>query len=97
MAGETPTHPEVHKLEGSKELVAQTAYSHFVVGPALDNTFDPPYVGIEVTTDGNVEIVTADGTSVLPAATGRIYPIEIHQLKSNNTAVNTSEIILYRK
>lgn len=79
------------------ELLEQQApYSDATVGPAFDTPFDPPLSGFEVTTAGDVEVVTAGGsTVVIPAATGRIYPILVAQISASNTTVAQADIIGY--
>ena len=93
----SPEHPTVTGNKASRELIGQTSYSDVQKGPTLDNTFDPPFHGIEVLTDGNVQLETKAGQRTLPLSTGRVYPIEIHQVLSTNTTVNASDIMLYAK
>lgn len=91
------THPETRTNKGMSELIGQTSYSDVVKGPTLDKSFDSPYHGIEVLTDGNVQLETAENTRTLPLETSRVYPIEVHQILSANTTVGKADIMLYVK
>lgn len=97
MANETPRHPVTNMSEGARELIGQTSYSDVIKQPTLDSGFSTPFHGIEVLTDGNVELETANGQRVIPLETGRIYPIEIHQVLSGNTTIGATDILLYEK
>lgn len=97
MPNGSPQHPTTTGQKADKELIGQTSYSDVNRQPTLDDTFETPYHGIEVLTDGNVQLQTAEGQRTLPLETSRIYPIEIHQVLSSNTTVGASDIMLYAK
>lgn len=97
MANGEPQHPKTTGQKAGKELIGQTSYSDVNKQPTLDNEFDEPYHGIEVLTDGNVQLETPGGQRTIPLETSRIYPIEILQVLSANTTVGASDIMLYAK
>lgn len=91
-----PEHPSVTAIRANNEIAKQTTYDGFVRGPELNLDLDPPAQAFEVLTDGNIEVTTGRGNQkIFPASKGRIYPIKIIKLFSNNTTVSKSEIILY--
>lgn len=93
-----PRHPSVEQIQANRTIRSQTSYSDFIKGPNFDSTFSEAYDGIEVTTEGNVEVVTGeDNTRILPAKVNRIYPLEVKQIKSANTSISKSEIILWKE
>ncbi len=92
-----PRHPGVSDHRASEELIGQTSYSDVNVGPSFDVGFSENYDGIEVLSDGTVELQTGDGSQVeLDLTAGRIYPIEIQKVVANNTSVAQSDIWLYK-
>jgi len=98
MAEETanPEHPGVTSTKAAKEIVDQTSYSDIIRGPQFDSDLDPNVHGIEVLTDGNVQILTEQGNNrTIPFVTGRIYPIKVQEIVSNNTALSRDDILVY--
>lgn len=92
-----PTHPIVQSRKADDEIIFQTSYSDVISGPTFDTEFEPIFDAIEVISGGIVEIVTAETNRKIPMSTGRIYPIEIHEIRASNTGVNAADILLYRK
>lgn len=96
--GQTAQHPVVEAQNANKTIVDQTSYSDVVVGPQLDQGFDPHYHGIEVKNDGDVRVQTGSGNErTLALVAGRIYPVEIQKVVSQNTTVPQDEIWVYAK
>ena len=93
-----PQHPRVSDGQANRTLISQTAYSDLIKGPSFDSPFSEAYDGLEVTTEGNVEIVTGqDNTRILPAKVNRIYPVTVKEIKATNTSISKSEIILWKE
>jgi len=92
-----PRHPATSRHRADEELIGQSSYSDVWVGPDFDTGFSTSYDGIEVLSDGKVEVQTGAGTEViLDLTAGRIYPIEIQKVLSSGTQVTKKDIWLYQ-
>lgn len=92
-----PRHPATSRHRADEELIGQSSYSDVWVGPTFDTEFSVSYDGIEVLSDGTVEILTGAGNQVaLDLIAKRIYPIEILEVFSGGTVVRQGDIWLYK-
>jgi hypothetical protein len=74
----------------------QSTYRTVVTGPSLETALDPVWDGFEVTTAGDVQVLTAANKLVtMPVQTGRIYPVAIKGIVSQDTTVSATDIIGY--
>jgi len=92
-----PRHPATSRHRADEELIGQSSYSDVWVGPDFDTEFSVSYDGIEVLSDGTVEVQTGAGNqAALALVINRIYPIEIQKIISAGTLVAQSDIWLYK-
>ena len=92
-----PRHPATSRHRADEELIGQSSYSDVWVGPDFDTEFPVSYDGIEVLSDGKVEVQTGVGNEVvLDLIASRIYPIEVQKVLSSGTLVLKKDIWLYQ-